>query len=124
MEVLLCWLVGILFAVSIYLLLHKNLVRVLFGIMMISSSINLLIFTVGRLTQSTPAFLNMRDNIPSKFFADALPQALILTAIVIGFGLVSYSLILITKTWQELGTMDSDEMHFAEDLEYDERDDV
>jgi multicomponent Na+:H+ antiporter subunit C len=121
-EVLLCWLVGLLFAVSIYLLLHQNLVRVLFGIMLIGSSINLLIFTVGRLTQGTPAFLNMHEWVPSQLLANALPQALILTAIVIGFGVVSYSLILIIKTWQELGTMNSDEMHVSEDINYDNED--
>src|SRR3990167_8074383 len=114
MEILLCWLVGILFTVSVYLLLNKNLVRVLFGIMLIGSSINLLIFTVGRLTYNAPPFIGNRF-INSPTIANALPQALILTAIVIGFGVMTFSLILITKSWQELGTMDSDCMRLTEE---------
>ncbi|OGT29955.1 MAG: hypothetical protein A3E87_09470 [Gammaproteobacteria bacterium RIFCSPHIGHO2_12_FULL_35_23] len=113
MEILLCWLVGVLFTVSIYLLLNKNLVRVLFGIMLIGSSINLLIFAIGHLTYNAPAFIN-NPNSPSTQFANALPQALILTAIVIGFGVMTFSLILITKAWQELNTVDEDKMRFTE----------
>jgi len=112
MEVLLCWLVGILFAISVYLLLNKNLIRVLFGIILIGSSINLLIFTVGRLTKNAPAFISPAHLATP--VANALPQALILTAIVIGFGIMAFSLILITRTWQALGTMDSDKMRESE----------
>ena len=112
MEVLLCWLVGLLFTASVYLLLNRNLIRVLFGIILIGSSINLLIFVVGRLTFNAPAFVGKQLTYVA--MANALPQALILTAIVIGFGVVSYALILITRTWQELGTMDSNEMQLTE----------
>jgi len=99
--------------VSIYLLLNKNLVRILFGIMLIGTSINLLIFTVGRLTYNAPAFIDSkgREILP---LANALPQSLMLTAIVIGFGIVSYTLILIIKTWQEFGTMNSDKLTLVE----------
>lgn len=112
MEVLLCWLVGILFGISVYLLLNRNLIRVLFGIIMISTSINLLIFTVGRLTKNAPAFIKTATI--STTVANALPQAMILTAIVIGFGIMALSLILITQTWQALGTMDSDQLQESE----------
>lgn len=112
MEILLCWLVGLLFTASVYLLLNKNLIRVLFGIILIGSSINLLIFVVGRTTFNSPAFIAKK--IHSATIANALPQALILTAIVIGFGVVTYALILITRTWQELGTMDSNNMQLTE----------
>ncbi len=112
MEVLLCWLVGLLFTVSVYLLLNKNLIRVLFGIILISSSINLLIFIVGRLTFNAPAFI--ANKVTYAAIANALPQALILTALVIGFGVATYALILITRTWQELGTMNSNRMQLTE----------
>ena len=113
MEVLLCWLVGILFATSVYLLLNKNLVRVLFGIMLIGTAINLLIFAAGRLTEAAPAFVHIVDGKTLHRVANALPQALILTAIVIGFGVVSFSLVLITKAWQELGSVDADRLDQA-----------
>jgi len=115
MDVLLCWLIGIFFAVSVYLLLNKNLVRVLFGIMLIGTSINLLIITVGRLTFNAPPFVSDKA---SNTIANALPQALILTAIVIGFGVMTYALILITRAWQETGTMNADRMRAAEKLVY------
>ncbi|MAZ78103.1 MAG: cation:proton antiporter [Legionellaceae bacterium] len=114
MEVLLCWLVGILVAISIYLMLNRNLIRILFGIMIISTAINLLIFAVGRVTFVVPAFIEEGRDIAPKVFANAVPQALILTAIVIGFGVVTYTLILITKVWQDSDTMNIDEIRLAE----------
>lgn len=114
MEVLLCWLVGILVAISIYLMLNRNLIRILFGIMIISTAINLLIFAVGRVTFVVPAFIEEGQKIAPKVFANAVPQALILTAIVIGFGVVTYTLILITKVWQDSDTMNIDEIRLAE----------
>lgn len=84
--------------------------------MLIGTSINLLILIVGRLTYNAPAFIYYHNGILQPM-ANALPQALVLTAIVIGFGIVTYTLILITKTWQELGTMNSDKMYQAETLD-------
>jgi multicomponent Na+:H+ antiporter subunit C len=121
MSTLLCWIVGLLFSISIYLLLNRNLVRVLFGIMLIGTSINLLIFTVGRITYNSPPFIYNED---IHSLANALPQSLILTAIVIGFGIVTYALILITKSWQELGTMSSDKMLQADSRFVDEDEDL
>ncbi|MCP3680144.1 MAG: cation:proton antiporter [Gammaproteobacteria bacterium] len=117
MEILLCWLVGLLFAISTWLLLHRNMIRILFGILLMSSSINLLIFTVGRLTLAKAAFIADDHSQLSGQFANALPQALILTAIVIGFGVFTYALVLMTKAWQDIGTMNVDEMRLAEPLE-------
>jgi len=116
-EVLLSWTVGILFAISVYLLLNKNLIRVLFGIVLISTSVNLLIFTVGRLTHNAPAFIGNKPVLFLSSYANALPQALILTSIVIGFGVVSFILILITRAWQATGTMDSDKMRESETMD-------
>jgi multicomponent Na+:H+ antiporter subunit C len=90
--------------------------RILFWFMLLGSSINLLIFTVGRVTFDAPAFINPGD-ILGKTLANALPQALILTAIVIGFGLMTFALVLITRVWQVIGTMNSDEMNLAEQQE-------
>ena len=116
MEILLCWLVGLLFAVSTWLLLHANMMRILFGILVMSSSINLLIFTAGRLSLSGAAFIPNNQVQLSGQFSNALPQALILTAIVIGFGIFTYTLVLITKAWQDIGTIDVTEMRLAEPI--------
>jgi multicomponent Na+:H+ antiporter subunit C len=50
----------------------------------------------------------------SEIVANALPQALVLTAIVIGFGLFAFALTLVYRTYQNLGTLNSDEMRLAE----------
>jgi multicomponent Na+:H+ antiporter subunit C len=115
METLLCWLVGILFGMSIFLILNRSMIQMLFGLMLVGTSINLFIFIAGRLTLFVPAFVSSQK--PDAAFANSLPQSLILTSIVIGFGVVTYALVLIVKTWQEVGTMNIDEMHLAEDCQ-------
>ena len=114
MAILLCFTVGILFGISVFLLLHPNLMRMLFGIVLIGSSINLLIFTVGGLTKTAPAFIPVGQETAPLHIANPLPQALILTAIVIGFGIFTYALVLITKVWQKTDNMNVDELRIAE----------
>lgn len=106
MEVLLCWLIGILFGLSIFLLLSRHMIQMLFGLMLIGTSINLFIFLTGRLTLFVPAFINEKNHAIN--IANALPQSLILTSIVIGFCITIYTLILVINTWQEIGTMNMD----------------
>lgn len=114
MEILLSWATGIILAISIYLMLNKNLIRVLFGIILIGTGINLMIFTLGRLSKNQPVFIEHYHLKSLSLYANALPQALILTAIVISFGIVSFVLVLVTRSWQDLGTMDSDKMREGE----------
>jgi len=79
---------GILFSVSIYLLLEPHITRKVFGLVLLGSTINLIILICGGLDKLYPAFLT-KDHIAGDF-ANPLPQALILTAIVIGFGLLAF----------------------------------
>lgn len=88
--------------------------RWLFGIVILSSTINLIIFVAGRLYSSQPAFISQENSAPTEAFANPLPQALILTAIVIGFGLLAFSLILVRKLWRTFSTTDSDVMGYPE----------
>jgi multicomponent Na+:H+ antiporter subunit C len=71
---------------------------------------NLLIFTVGRLTRGRPPLIPVGATQPIEPFADPLPQALILTAIVIGFGVQAFALVLIKRAYQTVGTDDLDEI--------------
>lgn len=114
MEVLLAWASGILVAISVYLLLNRNLIRVLFGIILMSTAINIMIFTLGRLSRNQVVFVEQLHLKPLAWYANALPQALILTAIVIGFGLAAFVLVLVTRSWQDLGTMDADKLRESE----------
>lgn len=84
---------GILMTISIYLILEKILYRQLFGIMMLSTTINLILLISSRSTGKLPAFISQAK---MGSLSNPLPQALILTAIVIGFGLLLF-LCLLTK---------------------------
>jgi len=92
-------------------MLSRNLVKFLFGLVLISNVANLIIFKAGGLTQGAPALIPVAGGAE---YANSLPQALVLTAIVIGFGLVSFTLVLALKAYQAIGTVNIDEMNQAE----------
>ncbi|CAN5756911.1 Na+/H+ antiporter subunit C [soil metagenome] len=110
METPLALTVGVLFACGLYLVMQRNLLRFVFGLLLLSGSVNLLIFTVGRLTRGAPAFVPSELSTPPGDVSNALPQALILTAIVIGFGLVVFAMILLLRTYERLGTVKTEEL--------------
>lgn len=114
MEFLLAIVIGFLVAISVYLMLRKNLVRVVIGVVILSNAVNLLIFTLGRLDRGMPPLIAANESIPSEAFANPLPQALVLTAIVIGFGLFAYALVLTYRAYTEMGTINVDDMRMAE----------
>lgn len=114
MSDLLCWLIGALTAISVYLILSARLMRWLFGIVILSTTINLIIFVSGRLGSNAPAFIPQGKLIADVPLANPLPQALILTAIVIGFGLLAFSLVLVRRVWRVFGTSNSDRINYAE----------
>jgi len=114
MQTLCAGLAGVIFAASIYLILDRNLIRFLFGLILAGNAINLLIFTMGRLDSQRPPLIPESAAAVQGLFANALPQALILTAIVIGFALLSFVFILFYRAYQELGTVETELMRVAE----------
>jgi len=118
MSIFVCIAIGMLFSTSVYLLLSRNLLRWLLGIVILSSSVNLIILISGRLTVSKPPFIKAGHNLPIEALANPLPQALILTAIVIGFGLLIFALILIRQLWIAEDSVDSNELKLAESIYY------
>ncbi|MBF9045952.1 Na+/H+ antiporter subunit C [Rhodobacterales bacterium LSUCC0031] len=114
MEIFIAIIVGVLVAASVYLMLARNVLRFLFGMVLISNAANLTIFASGRLTPEAPPLIPDGAYAPVGEVANALPQALVLTAIVIGFGLFAFALTLVYRSYQGLGTLNSDEMRIAE----------
>ncbi|MEM6946052.1 MAG: Na+/H+ antiporter subunit C [Pseudomonadota bacterium] len=114
MESALAILVGFLVAVGAYLMMSPNLIRFLFGLTIISNAANLAIFASGRMTFGAPALVPEGAKAPVGVVANSLPQALILTAIVIGFGLLVFTLCLVLRAYAEFGTADSGGMRLAE----------
>ncbi len=114
MEVLFAILIGLFFAAAVYLMLSKYTVRILLGIVLLGNAVNLLLFTAGRLTREVPPIIaGGLDALPAGT-ANPLPQALILTAIVISFSFFAFLLVLTYRGYQELGTDNTDDMRLAE----------
>lgn len=118
METLLAIVIGCLYAAGIYMMLRRSLFKLILGLVLLSHGANLLIFTGAGLTRAQPpivpegqtGFVPDVDPTP----ADPLPQALILTAIVIGFGVLAFALVLFHRAYQTIGTDDSDDLRVGE----------
>jgi multicomponent Na+:H+ antiporter subunit C len=96
-EIALSGLVGVVAAASVYLMLSGDLVRFLFGLALMTNAVNLSIFAVGRLRYAAPPLIEQGALAPREAVANALPQALVLTAIVISFGLFVFMLALVYR---------------------------
>ena len=114
MEFLLAILVGALYAAGLYLMMRRSIVKLILGLALLGHAANLLIFTIGRLNNGQPPLIPDGFEQMTGSFADPLPQALILTAIVIGFGVQAFALVLVKRVYQTLGTDDLKEIHDAD----------
>ena len=108
MEILLAILTGILYTTGVYLVLRRSILKFIIGIIFLSNATNLLVFLSAGLVQGSPAFITA-DTSP-QLQADPIPQALVLTAIVIGFGIVVFTLALKYKFFNTTGTDDLDQL--------------
>ena len=93
MSAALIVLVGVLFASGTFLLLQRSLTRIILGIGMLANGVNVLILAIGARSGEAPII--GRDG----EFTDPVPQALVLTAIVIGFGITAFLLALAWRGW-------------------------
>jgi multicomponent Na+:H+ antiporter subunit C len=101
-------LVGGLYATGVYLMLRRNIVKLIFGLLILGYGSNLLIFTVGGLVRARPPLVSVGAMAPPPGVADPVPQALVLTAIVIGFALTAFAAVLVKRVYRVTGTDDSD----------------
>jgi multicomponent K+:H+ antiporter subunit C len=100
MELLVASAIGVLVATGVYLLLRGRTFPVILGLALLSYAVNMAVFVSGGLTiGSWPIYETGRTGYP-----DPLPQALVLTAIVIGFAMTAFILVLALKARFELGT--------------------
>lgn len=105
METLMAILVGLLFTIGTYLILAKQLLRIILGVSIIGHAVNLLIITSGGLKTGSAPLLS--EEAP---FTDAIPQALILTAIVINFAVTAILLVLSYRSYKAFGTDDMEKL--------------
>lgn len=106
--------VGGLVTAAVHLFLARDLPRVLIGFVLLGTAANLAIFASGRVGPMTPPLVTPGADALAAHAANPLPQALILTAIVIGFGLAAFTLMLIVRAQSEFGTIASERMEAAE----------
>ncbi|QKT05074.1 Na+/H+ antiporter subunit C [Ectothiorhodospiraceae bacterium 2226] len=100
MELLVAIVIGVLVAGGIYLVLRARTYPVILGIALLGYAANLFLFVMGRLTTGMPAVIDPQ----APGYADPLPQALVLTAIVIGFGMIAFVVMLALRARGELGS--------------------
>lgn len=117
MDYLLAALVGCFVALGVYLLLSRSVIRMLLGLVVFGNGVNLLIFTAGRLTRAVAPIVPAGLDQPDGPIANPLPQALILTAIVIGFAMFSFLLVLAFRAYQALDADNTDTMRVAEPVD-------
>ncbi len=116
MEVVLAFTVGGLYAAGIYLMLRRSLAQVIMGLSLLTNAANLLIFTVGGLTRGRPPLIPEGAEQPAGAYADPVPQSLILTAIVIGFGVLAFTLVLAYRAYETVGSDDLDDMRATDQI--------
>lgn len=114
MTTVICFAVGGLVGASVYLLLHARLLRQMLGLILLANATSLLLFAMGRIERGVPPIIPEGGERLIEPYANPLPQALILTAIVIAFGLLSFTLALIYRVYRHDGGAGP---HGASDLE-------
>src|SRR5690606_2009095 len=114
MGLLVIILIGILYGSGIYLMLRRSMVKLLIGLLLLGNGANLLIFLLGDLTKGRPPVIPPDSNIFTEIYADPIPQSLILTAIVISFGLQSFAIILLKRVYLATGSDNLDDLNTHE----------
>ncbi|MCH6235640.1 Na+/H+ antiporter subunit C [Cognataquiflexum rubidum] len=115
MEILLIIIIGLLHAGGLYMLLRRSMFKMIIGLILLGNGANLLIFLLGRLVKGHPPVIEDGMKVFADIYADPVPQALVLTAIVIGFGLQSFAIILIKRVYNVLHTDDLDELNSTDE---------
>ena len=115
MELLLTLLIGVLYSSGIYMLLRRSLVKLIIGLILLGNGANLLIFLLGRIVKGRPPVIEEGAKMLTDIYADPIPQALILTAIVISFGLQAFAIILIKRVYAVINSDDLDDLNSTED---------
>ena len=100
LEALIASAIAVLTAAGVYLCLRRRTFSVVLGLAMLSYAVNMFLFAMGRLVVDRPPLYDKA----ATDYADPLPQALVLTAIVISFGMTALAVVLALRTFLETGS--------------------
>lgn len=95
-------------------MLRRSMVKLLLGLLLLGNGANILIFLMGGLTKGKPPILGENEKQFTDVYADPVPQALILTAIVISFALTAFAIILLKKVYATTGSDDLDSLNIQD----------
>lgn len=98
---------------GLYSMLKKHLYQILVGVMLLGHGANLMVFLTGGLSNGKAAFIEKGASALAKGSADPIPQALVLTSIVIGFGLTSFLLVLFHRSITVVGSANTDDFRMS-----------
>ena len=115
MELILVLLIGILYAAGVYMILRRSMVKLLLGILLLGNATNILIFLLGNLTGGKPPVISPGLKVFNDIYADPIPQALVLTAIVISFGLTAFAIVLLKRVYVLVDSDDLDNLNTPEE---------
>lgn len=110
MEPIMALAIGLLYATAIFMMLRRSIVKLVIGLLLLSNGANLLIFTTAGMTRGAPPLIPEGAMQPLGEVADPLPQALVLTAIVIAFGVLAFAVVLIRRAYEVVKADDLDKM--------------
>lgn len=114
MMVVLAFMIAFIVATGVYLVLARDLFRCIVGLAVLGSAVNLIVFAAGRFGPMQPPIITAGAKQLVGGAANPLPQALVLTAIVISFALLCFSLVLGARLRQQIGDDDTDQLRSAE----------
>lgn len=110
MTTVLAVVIGMLYAAGLFLVLRRSMVRLVLGLALLAHAANLMIFTLGGLDRGGTPIVPPGADVLAPPFPDPVPQALVLTAIVIGFAVQAFAVVLIKRACREVGTDDLDSL--------------
>ena len=114
MEWLFALVVGVLTATGVFLTLRARTFPVVLGLTLLAYAVNLFLFAMGRLSVGVPPVVS-KGAVDTAAHADPLPQALVLTAIVIAFGMTAFLIVRALRARSEMGNDHVDGLHIAKD---------
>jgi len=104
-----CGAIGLILLGIIAMVLYRHMIRIILGLMLLEAGVNLFLITIGYRANAVAPIL-VEGQMPTAAMVDPIPQALVLTAIVIGVGVQALALALVVKTYKAYGTLDTKEL--------------
>lgn len=117
MNFIVALIIGVLFASSIYLMLNRNFFKVILGVIVFGYASIYFLFIISGVTQNNPPLIREETAENLEKMADPLPQALTLTAIVIGIGVQLFVIVLLNRVYKVLKMEDLDELHTTDEID-------